>query len=257
MQENSRWHAFENADQIAVAACQQILNAAERAIADHGMFKLVLAGGKTPEHVYQLLSQADTNWSKWVIYYGDERSLPADHPDRNSVMASQALLSKVSIPAEQIHTMPTEIGTELAAAFYQPLVAAALPFDLVLLGVGEDGHTASLFPEHQHDQDELVHAVYNSPKPPQERITLSAAALSNSHKVIFLIAGGNKQEVVKHWQQGADLPVARIQPENPIDIYILREYLQTLATSDLSPDYCAQQGYALDSANQHHDNMPG
>lgn len=256
MQENSRWHVFDNADQIAVAACQQILNAAELAIADHGMFQLVLAGGKTPEHVYQLLSQADANWSKWVIYYGDERSLPTDHPDRNSVMVNQAWLSKVSIPAEQIHTMPTEIGTEFAAAFYQSLVSAALPFDLVLLGMGEDGHTASLFPGHQHNEDELVHAVYSSPKPPRERITLSAAALSTSHEVIFLIAGGNKQEVVKHWQQDADLPVARIQPENPIDIYILREYFQAVTTPDLSSNYYGQQGYPLDSTNQHRDNMP-
>jgi 6-phosphogluconolactonase len=138
-------------------------------------------------------------------------------------MASQALLSKVAIPAAQIYTMPTEMGGELAAAFYQPLVAAALPFDMVLLGMGEDGHIASLFPGHEHDQDELVHAVYNSPKPPPERISISAGGLSASHEVIFLITGSNKQDAVKRWKQGEDLPVARIQPENPIDIYIVRE----------------------------------
>lgn len=223
MQKNSRWHCLDNDDQIAAAAYLQILNAAERAIADHGMFKLVLAGGTTPEKVYRLLAQADANWAKWVIYYGDERCLPPDHRDRNSVMASQALLSKVAIPAAQIYTMPTEMGGELAAAFYQPLVAAALPFDMVLLGMGEDGHIASLFPGHEHDQDELVHAVYNSPKPPPERISISAGGLSASHEVIFLITGSNKQDAVKRWKQGEDLPVASIQPENPIDIYIVRE----------------------------------
>jgi 6-phosphogluconolactonase len=225
MQVKRRWHGVENADQIAEAACQQILNAAERAIADHGSFKLVLAGGKTPEKLYRLLAQANANWAKWIIYFGDERCLPVDHPDRNSVMASQALLSKVAIPNAQIYTMPTEMGCELAAVFYQSLVSAALPFDMVLLGMGEDGHIASLFPGHQFNQDELVHAVLNSPKPPSERVSMSATALGNSQEVIFLISGGNKQDTVKRWQQGEDLPVASIQPENPIDIYILQEYL--------------------------------
>jgi 6-phosphogluconolactonase len=225
MQEKRRWHGLEDADQIAEAACQQILNAAERAIADHGLFKLVLAGGKTPEKLYRLLAQANANWTKWVVYYGDERCLPVDHPDRNSVMASQALLSKVAIPAAQIYTMPTEMGCEQAAAYYRPLVSAAIPFDMVLLGMGEDGHTASLFPGYQHDENELVHAVFNSPKPPSERVSMSATALSTSQEVIFLISGGNKQDTVKRWQQGKDLPVASIQPENPIDIYILQEYL--------------------------------
>ena len=219
MQENCRWHCFDNDDQVAAAACLQILDAAERAIADHGMFKLVLAGGTTPVKVYRLLAQADANWAKWVIYYGDERCLPPDHQDRNSVMASQALLSKVAIPAKQIYTMPAEMGGESAAAYYQPLVAAALPFDMVLLGMGEDGHVASLFPGHEHAQDELVHAVHNSPKPPSERVSISAGGLSTSHEVIFLIIGSNKQEAVNRWKQGEDLPVASIQPENPIDIY--------------------------------------
>ncbi len=223
MQENYHWHYFDNDDQIAAAACLQVLDAAERAIADHGKFKLVLAGGTTPEKLYRLLAKADANWAKWVIYYGDERCLPADHQDRNSVMAGQALLGKVAIPAVQIHTMPAEMGGESAAAFYRPLVAAALPFDMVLLGMGEDGHVASLFPGHEHDQGELVHAVHNSPKPPPERVSISAKALSASHEVIFLITGSNKQDAVKRWKQGEDLPVAAIRPQNPVDIYVVRE----------------------------------
>jgi 6-phosphogluconolactonase len=129
----------------------------------------------------------------------------------------------VAIPAAQIHTMPAEMGGELAAAFYRPLVAAALPFDMVLLGMGEDGHVASLFPGHEHNQDELVHAVHNSPKLPPERVSISAKALSASHEVIFLITGSNKQDAVKRWKEGEDLPVAGIRPENPVDVYIVRE----------------------------------
>ena len=220
MQPNNRWHTLETADQVALAAYEQILKSAEQAIADHGTFKLVLAGGSTPEKVYRLLAHADADWSKWYIYYGDERCLPADHADRNSLMATSAFLEKVAIPNVQIFTIPAELGPEPAAKKYQQIVASALPFDMVLLGMGEDGHTASLFPGHQHQEEELAHAVYNSPKPPPERVSISAKALSNTQQLIFLITGANKQEAVKNWRSAQDLPVATIAPENPIDIYI-------------------------------------
>jgi len=220
MQPNSRWHTVETADQVAQAAYQQILKSAEQAIAARGKFKLVLAGGSTPEKVYRLLSKANADWSNWYIYYGDERCLPADHADRNSLMATSAFLEKVAIPDAQIFTIPAELGPEPAAKKYQQIVASALPFDMVLLGMGEDGHTASLFPGHQHQEEELAHAVYNSPKPPPERVSISAKALSNTQQLIFLITGANKHEAVKNWRSGQDLPVATIVPENPIDIYI-------------------------------------
>jgi 6-phosphogluconolactonase len=213
----------ETADQVAQAAYQQILKAAEQAIAEHGKFKLVLAGGSTPEKVYRLLAKADVDWSNWYIYYGDERCLPVDHADRNSLMATSAFLEKVAIPDKQIFTIPAELGPEQAAKKYQQIVADALPFDMVLLGMGEDGHTASLFPGHKHQENELAHAVYNSPKPPPERVTISAKALSNTQQLIFLITGTNKQEAVKNWRSDQDLPVATIVPENPIDIYIDRD----------------------------------
>jgi 6-phosphogluconolactonase len=220
MQDNSRWHNMETADQVAVAAYQQILTSAEQAIAEHGTFKLVLAGGSTPEKVYRLLAKANADWAKWFIYYGDERCLPVDHADRNSLMATQAFLEKVAIPDTHIFTIPAELGPEQGAKKYQQIVANALPFDMVLLGMGEDGHTASLFPGHQHQEDELAHAVYNSPKPPPERVSISAKALSNTQQLIFLITGANKQEAVKNWRSGQDLPIATINPKNPVDIYI-------------------------------------
>lgn len=220
MQNKQRWHCLDNAEQVAEAASVQILAAAEQAIAERGRFKLVLAGGNTPEKVYKLLAQSNANWSKWSIYYGDERCLPTDHPDRNNVLAEHALLDKVNIPSTQIFTIPAEFGPKMAAEKYLPTVAAALPFDLVLLGMGEDGHTASLFPGHQHNPDELTHAVYNSPKPPPERVSISAKGLSDTRALIFLITGANKQEPVKNWRLGHDLPVAAIKPENAVDIYI-------------------------------------
>jgi 6-phosphogluconolactonase len=220
MQTSLIWHRFDTADAVATAVYQHILTAAQQAIAERGAFKLVLAGGTTPEKIYRLLADTDIDWSSWHIYYGDERCLPANHADRNSVMAEQAFLNKVAIPRAQIFTIPAELDPETAARHYQQTVAPALPFDMVLLGMGEDGHTASLFPDHHHNEDELTHAVYNSPKPPSERVSLSAKALSNTQQLLFLITGANKQEAVQAWKAGADLPVATIVPENAIDVYI-------------------------------------
>jgi 6-phosphogluconolactonase len=222
MQNNSRWHILETAEQVAQAACQHILEAARQAIAEQGKFKLVLAGGSTPEKIYNLLAQADADWPRWYIYYGDERCLPVAHKDRNSVMAAQAFLEKVAIADSQIFTIPAELGPEQGARSYQQIIAGALPFNLVLLGMGEDGHTASLFPGHKHSEQELAHAVYNAPKPPPDRVSLGAKALSSTDQLIFLITGASKQQAVKNWRLGRNLPVADIVPENPIDIYIDR-----------------------------------
>ena len=220
MQLNSRWHVLDSADQVALATYHQILEAAEQAIKARGSFKLVLAGGGTPEKVYRLLVKSDADWTNWFVYYGDERCLPVDHADRNSLMATRVFLQNVAIPIAHIFTIPAELGPELAAKEYKKIVAAALPFDMVLLGMGEDGHTASLFPGHVHLEDDLTHAVYNSPKAPPERVSMSAKALSDTHQLIFLITGINKQDAVNEWRSGKDLPIATINPKNPIDIYI-------------------------------------
>ena len=220
MQENSRWHVLPSSEEVAVAVYEKILKAAEQAIAEHGSFKIVLAGGSTPEKVYRLLAKASSDWSKWFIYHGDERCLPVDHADRNSLMVIQSLLQSVAIPDSQVFNIPAELGPELGAKAYADVVAEALPFDMVLLGMGEDGHTASLFPGHVHDVEQLTHAVYNSPKPPPERVSISAKALSDTKELIYIITGANKQEAVKAWRAGDDLPVANITPQNSVDIYI-------------------------------------
>jgi 6-phosphogluconolactonase len=220
MQTSINWHRFDDAEQVAAAAYQQIITAAQQAISERGAFKLVLAGGTTPEKVYRLLADTNADWANWHIYYGDERCLPVDHVDRNSLIAEQAFLNKVAIPSAQIFTIPAELDPETAAKQYQQTVANALPFDMVLLGMGEDGHTASLFPNHVHNENELAHAVYNSPKPPPERVSISAKALSDTWHLLFLITGANKQDAVKAWRAGADLPIASIEPKSPIDVYI-------------------------------------
>ncbi|MCK5897621.1 MAG: 6-phosphogluconolactonase [Methylococcales bacterium] len=220
MKQHLNWQHLDNNQALAQTAADLILKSAKQAIAEKGGFRLVLAGGGTPENAYRLLIEAKTDWSKWHIYYGDERTLPQDHSDRNSKMAYEVFLKHTDIPASQIHAMPTELGTEAAKKAYQTVIEAALPLDLVLLGMGEDGHTASLFPDHIHDLEESVHAVYNSPKPPSERISLSAKTLGNSTQVCFLISENNKQQALAAWKNGENLPVASIKSNNIIEVLL-------------------------------------
>lgn len=221
MQSNIKWKKVETADLIAQEVCERILELAKEAIAERGQFKFVLAGGTTPEKVYRLLAKSEADWSKWFIYHGDERVLPVDHADRNSVMAANAFLNEVAIPKNQIFDMPTELGTEESAAAYRPIVQAAMPFDLVLLGMGEDGHTASLFPHHAQDEiDDVIHSIYFSPKPPAERITMSAKALSNTDNLYFLITGANKRDALKQWKGGEDLPVSTVNAKKNLVVFL-------------------------------------
>jgi len=220
MQKINQWHQYETAVAVADAVSQQILTLAEQAIENQGHFKIVLAGGSTPKQIYQQLANAKADWSHWMIYYGDERCLAADDQDRNSVMVNDVWLSKVSIPAANIFTMATELGTQQATEQYRQVIAAVDKFDLVLLGMGEDGHTASLFPGQQHHLDETVHEVHNAPKPPADRISLSRHTLENTDKLFFIVTGQSKQQAVQQWQQGVELPVAKIAPVSGVDIYI-------------------------------------
>ncbi|NYT46877.1 MAG: 6-phosphogluconolactonase [Candidatus Methanofishera endochildressiae] len=157
------WKPYDSIEQLAEAACQRVLDAADKAIIAHDSFKLVLAGGTAPVKAYQLLATKQADWSKWHIYYGDERCLPIDDSERNSLVAERKWLDLVAIPKEQIHRIPAELGAEIGAEQYAQDVAAAGKFDLVLLGMGEDGHTASLFPGHVHNV-ETAHPVRIPPK---------------------------------------------------------------------------------------------
>ena len=218
-----RWKWFKSDAEIKNAARSMIAHAAHAAIQTRGAFHIVLAGGTTPRAVYQTLRDLDTDWASWHIYYGDERALPADHPDRNSKMAHDAWLAHVPIPAQQIHAMPTEQGVEAACQVYAQMLAGTGEFDLVLLGLGEDGHTASLFPAHDWgaapDAPDVL-AIRDAPKPPPERISLSANRLSRTRWLLFLVTGAGKQEAVARWKRGEAIAAASIQCVNGIDVLI-------------------------------------
>ncbi len=208
--EESRWLIKSTAEEVALAAQDIIVNAAQQAIHARGIFKIVLAGGTTPERVYELLANLPCHWEQWRIYLGDERCLPINDPERNSQMIQHTLLNKIDFPHGNIHFIPAELGAIEAAAEYQQIVHPALPFDLVLLGMGEDGHTASLFPNHQHNETESVHAVFNAPKPPAERVSMSSTSLSQNRTLLRLITGANKATAVQGWQNGEELPITKI-----------------------------------------------
>lgn len=216
---NMRWKHFESLDVLRQRVCDAITQSAHEAIVKRGKFSIVLAGGSTPHAVYRLLRDLPMDWSKWHIYHGDERCLPPDHEDRNSLMAEQVWLKYVNIPTNQIHDIPAELGPIAGAKAYAEVLKNAGVFDLVLLGLGEDGHTASLFPNHIVDNSADAVPVFNSPKPPSERVSISQNRLNNTHEVIFLVTGAGKQEAVDHWRSGVDIPATLIKPENGVDVY--------------------------------------
>ncbi len=225
-----RWHAFKSTTELEQTLVAKILWIAQQAIDKKGSFHVVLAGGSTPKKIYESLRGAKADWNAWHVYYGDERCLPVDHAERNSRMASSVWLDHVAIPAQQIHPIPAEEDVIVAAAKYAQLVKNIEFFDLVLLGLGEDGHTASLFPEHDpgdsQDAPETM-IIMDAPKPPPQRISLSARRLSKTHLLFFIITGINKSRAVKDWRSGVNIPATTVTPKNGVDIYIESALVET------------------------------
>ena len=225
-----RWHPFADAAAVRNAALEAIAAAAAQAIRARGAFHLVLAGGSTPKAVYQQCRGLSTNWGAWHIYHGDERCLPADHLDRNSRMATEAWLAHVPIPAAQIHDIPAENGAVAAAGAYSATLRDVGEFDLVLLGLGEDGHTASLFPGQtdglRADAADAI-PVFDAPKPPPSRVSLSARRLAQTRQTLFMVTGSEKQRAVSQWTAGADIPTHFIRPAGGVDAFCEASLLKT------------------------------
>ena len=219
MPQQCRWCEFTSVSGLEQAAMHAIERAAKNAITQRGEFHLVLAGGTTPRRVYALLSKQRADWAAWHIYFGDERCLPVDHVERNSQMAAQAWLDHVAIPPAQIHIIPAETGAEQAATSYARVLEGIGLFDLVLLGLGEDGHTASLFPGRKLNGESAI-AVQDAPKPPAQRVSLSAKRLSAARQVIFLVSGVGKRQAARDWRKGVDIPAAAIAPAGGVEIYV-------------------------------------
>lgn len=223
---------FGNLDALSDAAAVEIVKLAKDSVAARGRFTITLAGGNTPRRTYELLAtryRDAVDWQHTVVVFGDERFVPAGDPRSNYRMALEALLSRVPIPAASIHAVPTDAPTvEDAARRYEAALRQALAdgpptaptVDLALLGVGPDGHTASLFPDGPTEVDHTRWALpVGAPatvQPAVPRVTTTLPFLDGARTAMFLVAGKDKRRVMREILEGGEsarrYPAALVTP---------------------------------------------
>ncbi|MBW2147075.1 MAG: 6-phosphogluconolactonase [Deltaproteobacteria bacterium] len=240
---------FPDLKELSRAASDLMIKRAEECVAERGVFTLVLSGGKTPRTLYEHLARPPVSgmmpWARTHLFWGDERCVPPDHPESNYAMAFKALLSKVPVPPQNIHRIPAEMEPpEDAAAAYEKILRgffqtlfnqdSHLPssaegslfpsFDLILLGVGEDGHTASLFPgDEVLEERKLWVAAVRAREvlPSTPRITLTLPMINMAECVVFMVSGARKKEAVQSILEypekaGRVYPAARVRPRQRV-----------------------------------------
>ena len=243
-------HIFDDADSLLTALVDHWQKIARESIADHDGFHVALAGGGTPRDFYKQLVQSDTKnavaWNKVHIYFGDERFVPQDHIDSNFQMAKDTLFSKVDIPSSQIHAMvDPSLSPEQNAARYASLLDQQLlkdangnpVFDLVLLGMGGDGHTASLFPNTEIlNEDKKSVAAQFVDKLGVWRVSLTYPTLNAARHVVVLVVGEGKAEILsalaKSSSADSRYPVQGIKPRKDLQ-WFLDKAAAHLAIDDL------------------------
>ncbi len=229
MPDQAEIRILETPAELFQAAADEFAEAANATVQTQGKFTVALSGGSTPKGMFHLLTGekfASLPWNKIYFFWGDERHVPPDHPDSNYRMAYEALLSKVPVPKENVFRVPTEgKDADSAARAYEEtlktffkLRPGEVPrFDLILLGMGPDGHTASLFPDSAalHEDKRLVVANWVE-KFKTYRITFTYPVLNNAARVTFLVAGEDKapalHEVLENKNSG--LPAQQVRPKN-------------------------------------------
>jgi 6-phosphogluconolactonase len=226
--------ALPTKDDLVHDVAAFVARAQKESIDKKGRFTIAVSGGSLPNMLKGLIHNPHIKWNQWQVYYVDERVVPLDHPDSNHRACTEALFSKVPIPKEHIHTIDTALLNELeelADAYEKQLIhefaqkdAARFPvFDLILLGMGPDGHTASLFPGHEllAEEDRWVAYLDDSPKPPPRRITFTYPVINHAARVAFVAAGQEKADmlarILDHPEEG--LPSARVRPVFPGQLY--------------------------------------
>lgn len=215
---------YQDAATLSEAVADTIIEAARRTIAARGCFAIALSGGETPRGAYALIGSrraADVEWSKVHVYFTDERFVPPDDPRSNFAMAHRAWLSRVAVTPMHVHAIPTTGGSPAACAErYQRILRETLDrdartFDLAIMGIGTDGHTASLFPDDEEALEERDRWVLAVRAPagaePRDRITLTLPAINASHRVVFVVAGEAKRERVAQARSGrARIPASLV-----------------------------------------------
>ncbi len=228
-----------DAEAVSLAAAAEFVRVAAAAIQTRDRFTVVLSGGSTPRRLYEILAsapfRAQLDWSKVEFFWGDERAVPPDHEDSNYAMASKAMLLPLAIAPARIHRMQAEReDLELAAREYEAEIARVFrvrgdvppTFDLILLGMGADGHTASLFPFTATLKESTRWVVPNYvPKLSAYRLTMTAPLINHAARVLFLVAGADKAAALAEVLQGpADpdrLPSQRIRPQSGELLWLL------------------------------------
>lgn len=230
-------------------AAQEFHVVAEDAIKEHGRFSVALSGGSTPRGVYSVLAEQhkDLPWDKIHVFFGDERHVPPDHPDSNFRMANESLLSKISVPQQNIHRIKAELEPEAATQDYADQLRAFFHvadrdwprFDLILLGLGEDGHTASLFPGTAALEETSRMVVANwVEKLKTFRFTLTYPVLNHAAEVNFLVSGASKAEILKDVLKpdARKYPSQGVQPQNGRLLWLAdQDAAKTLRLPVLSP----------------------
>jgi 6-phosphogluconolactonase len=219
---------YDNIHSLSQAAAGLFSQLARQAVQDHGKFSVALSGGHTPCHTYELLASeafySRIPWAQVHVFWGDERCVPPDDPRSNARMARQAFLSRVPIPPDQIHPIscaqkPAEAGTRYEAVLRGFFGDQSPRFDLILLGLGENGHTASLFPNTSvlEEEERWVAEVYVAEQK-MHRVTLTAPFINQAAAVAFLVAGAGKSQVLRQVLKGPSdpkrLPAQLIRPTN-------------------------------------------
>jgi 6-phosphogluconolactonase len=219
---------FPNHDELSQAAAEYLIELARKAIQDHGIFSVALSGGSTPAPVYRALGSIENRdrleWERIHLFWGDERCVPPDHPNSNYRMVKEQLLQSVSIPEENIHRVPGEMEVRMAAFTYEEVlrnffVGEWPRFDLVLLGMGEDGHTASLFPNSAGLNEEQRWFIANyAPERDSWRLSLTKNAINAARHIIVMVAGQTKADMLYDVFEGEHAPYLKpIQFVEPVD----------------------------------------
>jgi 6-phosphogluconolactonase len=219
--------------ELSRRAAEMFVEAAENSIADHGRFAVALSGGTTPKATYGLLASEFRDRIRWThvdCFWSDERCVPPDHPESNFRMANEALLSHVDIPAANVHRMKGEDPDPAHAAeeydrqlrsFFRTEIDPP-EFDLLMLGMGADGHTASLFPGTAALQERRAFAAANYvEKFRGYRLTLTLPVLNAAKKVIFLVAGADKSSALAKVLSDRTLPASLVQPPQGTTLWLL------------------------------------
>ncbi|KAM0037046.1 putative 6-phosphogluconolactonase [Helianthus debilis subsp. tardiflorus] len=243
---------FESEEQVAVALAIYIFHLSAKYIAANGSFSVVLSGGSLIDTLRKLTEPPYSNsidWSKWLIFFLDERVVPLDHPDSNYKLAYEGFLSKVPIPASNIFPIKEKLSPEEAADEYEQrlkhLVAnntlktspttGFAKFDLMLVGIGPEGHVASLFCWHfeRFEKKKWVTFIKDSPKLPSNRITFTFPLINSASEIAMVVTGEDVADAVKvalgkHASYGYPLPMQKVSPEENLTWFLDKE-----ATSEL------------------------